>query len=41
MASFLRGKQAGIQHDLSQGILPETIQLDDVSRQQPPSHGCH
>ena len=31
MASFLRGKQAGIQGDLSHGILPETIKLDDVS----------
>ncbi|ETN37850.1 uncharacterized protein HMPREF1541_07473 [Cyphellophora europaea CBS 101466] len=32
MASFLRGKQAGIQHDLSQGIVPDAIQLDDFAR---------
>ncbi|RMZ74972.1 hypothetical protein DV737_g5555, partial [Chaetothyriales sp. CBS 132003] len=32
MASFLRGKQAGIQNDLSQGITPDMIQLDDFAR---------
>ena len=31
MASFLRGKQSGIQGDLSQGITQDTVQLDDVS----------
>ncbi|RMD40906.1 hypothetical protein DV735_g4219, partial [Chaetothyriales sp. CBS 134920] len=32
MASFLRGKQGGIQNDLSQGITPDMIQLDDFAR---------
>jgi len=31
MAHFLRGKQAGIQTDLSVGISPEVFVLDDVS----------
>jgi syntaxin-binding protein 5 len=32
MASFLRGKQAGISGDLSLGIDPSTFQLDDFAR---------
>lgn len=32
MASFLRGKQAGIQNDLSAGILPGLFALDDLVR---------
>jgi hypothetical protein len=32
MASFLRGKQAGIQNDLSAGILPELFAPDDQAR---------
>jgi hypothetical protein len=32
MAHLLRGKQAGIQHDLSAGINPEFFILDDVSQ---------
>ena len=31
MAQFLRGKQAGIQHDLSAGLNPELFDLDYVS----------
>ena len=31
MAHFLRGKQAGIQNDLSAGLGPEVFILDDVS----------
>ena len=31
MAHFLRGKQAGIQIDLSTGITPEFFAVDDVS----------
>lgn len=30
MAHFLRGKQAGIQRDLSEGLSPELFRLDDV-----------
>lgn len=30
MAHFLRGKQAGIQKDLSEGLSPELFALDDV-----------
>ena len=30
MAHFLRGKQAGVQGDLSDGIAPELLMLDDV-----------
>jgi hypothetical protein len=30
MASFIRGKQSGIQGDLSSGITPDIIQIDDV-----------
>lgn len=30
MAHFLRGKQAGVQGDLSDGIIPELFLLDDV-----------
>lgn len=30
MAQFLRGKQAGIQRDLSEGLSPELFALDDV-----------
>jgi hypothetical protein len=30
MAQFLRGKQAGIQKDLSEGLSPELFALDDV-----------
>lgn len=32
MAHFLRGKQAGVQNDLSQGIAAEFFLLDDVSK---------
>lgn len=32
MASFLRGKQAGIQNDLSAGILPDSFAPDDQAR---------
>ncbi|TVY62265.1 Lethal(2) giant larvae protein-like protein SRO77 [Lachnellula suecica] len=32
MASFLRGKQAGIQNDLSAGILPDAFAPDDQAR---------
>lgn len=35
MAQFIRGKQAGIQRDLSEGLSPELFLLDDV-RQSPP-----
>lgn len=30
MASLLRGKQVGIQNDLSAGIMPEFFAIDDV-----------
>lgn len=30
MAHFLRGKQAGIQNDLSAGLNPELFAVDDV-----------
>lgn len=30
MAQFLRGKQAGIQRDLSDGLSPDLFHLDDV-----------
>lgn len=32
MTHFLRGKQAGIQKDLSDGLSPDFFALDDVSR---------
>lgn len=32
MAGFLRGKQAGIQSDLSAGILPGLFSVDDQAR---------
>ncbi|KIY02561.1 uncharacterized protein Z520_01026 [Fonsecaea multimorphosa CBS 102226] len=32
MAHFLRGKQAGIQNDLSLGVTPESFMLDDFAR---------
>lgn len=32
MAGFLRGKQAGIQNDLSAGILPGLFAPDDQAR---------
>ncbi|KAK2731836.1 hypothetical protein FQN55_004423 [Onygenales sp. PD_40] len=32
MAHFLRGKQAGIQNDLSAGLAPEHFMLDDAAR---------
>ncbi|KAJ5174424.1 uncharacterized protein N7482_000301 [Penicillium canariense] len=32
MAQFLRGKQAGIQKDLSEGLSPDLFQLDDFAR---------
>ena len=32
MSAFLRGKQAGISHDLSEGILPGLFALDDRAR---------
>jgi syntaxin-binding protein 5 len=32
MASFLRGKQAGIQNDLSAAILPGMFAIDDRAR---------
>lgn len=30
MSQFLRGKQAGIQKDLSEGLSPDLFVLDDV-----------
>lgn len=30
MAHLLRGKQAGIQNDLSAGLTPDHFQIDDV-----------
>jgi hypothetical protein len=30
MAHFLRGKQAGVQGDLSNGVAPELFLIDDV-----------
>jgi syntaxin-binding protein 5 len=30
MAHLLRGKQAGIQNDLSAGLVPELFAIDDV-----------
>jgi len=30
MAHLLRGKQAGVQNDLSDGLRPENFQIDDV-----------
>lgn len=30
MAHLLRGKQAGIQNDLSAGVLPDVFAIDDV-----------
>lgn len=35
MAHFLRGKQAGIQNDLSGGLGPDLFCLDDVSTYLP------
>lgn len=35
MAQFLRGKQAGIQKDLSEGLSPDLFLLDDVSSWHP------
>lgn len=35
MAHLLRGKQVGVQKDLSQGISPEFLVLDDVSPPHP------
>jgi len=32
MAGFLRGKQAGIQNDLSAGIIPSLFAPDDQAR---------
>lgn len=32
MAHFIRGKQAGIQNDLSKGVAAEFFLLDDVSQ---------
>lgn len=32
MAHFLRGKQAGIQKDFSEGLSPDLFALDDVRR---------
>lgn len=32
MATFLRGKQAGVQSDLSHGVSSEFFMLDDVSK---------
>lgn len=32
MTHLLRGKQAGIQNDLSVGITPEMFMVDDVSQ---------
>lgn len=38
MAQFLRGKQAGIQKDLSEGLSPTLFALDEVRyRRQPAS----
>lgn len=30
MAQFLRGKQAGIQHDLSEGLAADFFKIDEV-----------
>lgn len=35
MTHLLRGKQAGIQNDLSLGITPEQFMIDDVSAVSP------
>lgn len=35
MAHFLRGKQAGVQKDFSEGLSPDLFGLDDV-RSSPP-----
>lgn len=32
MAHLLRGKQSGIQKDLSEGLIPELFALDDVRK---------
>ena len=32
MAHLLRGKQAGVQKDLSSGLTPEFFAIDDVRR---------
>jgi hypothetical protein len=32
MASFIRSKQAGIQNDLSAGLTPEHVAIDDIDR---------
>jgi len=37
MAHFLRGKQAGIQNDLSDGLSPDLFVLDDVCISLPAS----
>lgn len=46
MAQFLRGKQAGIQKDLSEGLSPDLFVLDDVCLGGPvwlsfPSTDCY
>lgn len=38
MAQFLRGKQAGIQKDLSEGLSPDLFVLDDVCNVWQPRH---
>lgn len=35
MAQFLRGKQAGIQKDFSDGLGPDLFVLDDVCLREP------
>jgi hypothetical protein len=37
MAHFLRGKQAGVQKDLSQGLSPDLFGIDDVQLHLRPS----
>ena len=36
MAGFLRGKQAGIQRDLSAGLEPELFVIDEVDKPSTP-----
>lgn len=39
MAHFLRGKQAGVQNDLSAGLDPELFAVDDVRLRTPANPG--
>lgn len=40
MAHFLRGKQAGVQGDLSTGVAPDFFVLDDVCRFEDAVFAC-